>query len=453
MASLSSRDQAVLWHPYTQHATAAPPLGVVRAEGAWLHTEANGAVLDAISSWWVNLHGHAHPAIAERVAEQLRTLEHVIFAGFTHEPAVQLAERLLPLLPGDQARAFYSDNGSTAVEVALKMAFQFHHNHGRPHRRRVLVLEGSYHGDTFGAMAVSERNVFTQPFWPLLFDVTTIPVPRPGHEAAAFAALRAALTPPPGAPDHDVAAFICEPLVLGTAGMLTYLAEALAEMLTICQRRGVLTIADEVFTGFGRTGQLFATSHLPFGAATPDIICLSKGLTGGTMALGLTTCTAPIYNAFLSADRTRAFFHGHSYTANPVACAAALASLDLLLAPACQAQIALIAEAHAAAVPALAAHPGVREVRHLGTLLAVELAAGGPTSYFHTLRDTLYQAALDRGVLLRPLGNVVYALPPYCVTVEELQLIHETLLALADAAQGLTSGLVAPPLHSHIADC
>ena len=450
--SLSARDQAVLWHPYTQHATAAPPLGVVRAEGAWLHTEAHGPVLDAVSSWWVNLHGHAHPVIAERVARQLRELEHVLFAGFTHEPAVALAERLLPRLPGGQARAFYSDNGSTAVEVALKMAIQFHHNHHRPHRRRVVVLEGSYHGDTFGAMAVSERNLFTRPFWPLLFDVTTIPVPRPGREAASLAALRAALTPAAGAPDHDVAAFICEPLVLGTAGMLTYSPHALHELLTLCQRRGVISIADEVFTGFGRTGKLFASDHLPFGGATPDIFCLSKGLTGGTMALGLTTCTAQIYDAFLSADRTRAFFHGHSFTANPVACAAALASLELLLEPDCQARIAAIEAAHKATVPALAAHPAVADVRHLGTVLAVELAGDGPTSYFHALRDTLYQTALDRGVLLRPLGNVVYALPPYCVTAGELAQIYDALLAQADAAYALAQGTAAPLTHSHISE-
>jgi adenosylmethionine---8-amino-7-oxononanoate aminotransferase len=450
--SLSSRDQAVLWHPYTQHATAAPPLGVVRAEGAWLYTEADGPVLDAISSWWVNLHGHSHPAIAERVNAQLRTLEHVIFAGFTHEPAVQLAERLLPLLPGQQARAFYSDNGSTAVEVALKMALQFHYNHKRPHRRRMVVFEGSYHGDTFGAMAVSERNHFTQPFWSLLFEVVTIPVPRPGHEAASIAALRAAVKPAPGTPDHDIAAFIFEPLLLGTSGMLTYAPEALAELLTICERSGVLTIADEVFTGFGRTGRLFASDHLSFAAPKPDIFCLSKGLTGGTMALGLTTCTSQIYNAFLSSDRTRAFFHGHSYTANPVACAAALASLDLLLAADCQRQIQAISAAHAAFAPTLRAHPAVAEVRHLGTMLAVELAAGGPTSYFHGLRDTLYQTALGRGVLLRPLGNVVYALPPYCVSPDEQAQIHTALLALADAAHALAAGSVTPPAHSHISE-
>ncbi len=450
--SLSSRDQAVLWHPYTQHATAAAPLGVVRAEGAWLYTETDGPVLDAVSSWWVNLHGHSHPAIAARVSEQLQTLEHVMFAGFTHEPAITLAEQLLALLPGQQARAFYSDNGSTAVEVALKMALQFHFNHNRPHRQRIVVFEGSYHGDTFGAMAVSERNLFTRPFWPLLFEVVTIPVPRPGREAEAFAALRAAVTPPPGTPDHDIAAFIFEPLILGTAGMLTYAPEALAELLTICERSGVLTIADEVFTGFGRTGRLFASDHLPYAAPKPDIFCLSKGLTGGTMALGLTTCAASIYNAFLSSDRTRAFFHGHSYTANPVACAAALASLDLLLDPECRQQIQAIEAAHAAFAPTLRAHPAVAEVRLLGTMLAVELAAGGPTSYFHALRDTLYQTALGRGVLLRPLGNVIYALPPYCVNAAEQAQIHAALLTLADAAHALAAGTLAPPAHSHVSE-
>ncbi|MBC7447657.1 MAG: aminotransferase class III-fold pyridoxal phosphate-dependent enzyme, partial [Hymenobacteraceae bacterium] len=254
-----------------------------------------------------------------------------------------------------------------------------------------------------------------------------------------------------GEADHDVAAFICEPLLLGTAGMVTYPASALGELLAICQRRGVLTIVDEVFTGFGRTGRLFGCDHLPFEAATPDIFCFSKGLTGGTMALGLTTCTASIYETFLSSDRTRAFFHGHSYTANPLACAAGLASLELLLTPDCQARIAAIGTAHAAVAPTLAAHPGVVAVRHLGTMLALELAGGEPTSYFHALRDTLYQTALTRGVLLRPLGNVIYALPPYCVTPAELAQIHDTLHALADVAHTFRSDAQAPA-PSYIAD-
>lgn len=426
--TLTARDQDVLWHPYTQHGTAAPPLGIVRAEGALLYAEDGTAYLDGTSSWWVNLHGHSHPYITEQVSAQLRTLEHVIFAGFTHEPAIRLVERLLPLLPG-QARGFYSDNGSTAVEVALKMALQYHWNRGERQRRRIVVLEGSYHGDTFGAMAVSERSVFTQPFWSLLFDdVVTLPVPTPKRAAEAEALLTEA------AAAGDVAAFIFEPLLLGTAGMLTYEADALARLLAICRRHGVLTIADEVFTGFGRTGKLFACDHLPPDSPRPDIICLSKGLTGGTMALGLTTCTAAIYEAFLSDDRTRAFFHGHSYTANPVACAAGLASLDLLLADECQARIAFISEQHAAVARELAQHPGVVAVRHRGTMLAAELATGQTTSYFSPLRDALYQTAMARRVVLRPLGNVIYALPPYCTTPAQLAEIHEALRAMADVA-------------------
>ncbi len=425
--NLSTRDAAVLWHPYTQHGTGTAALGIVRAEGALLYAEDGRAYLDGTASWWVNLHGHSHPYIAAKVSEQLRTLEHVLFAGFTHQPAVELAERLLALLPG-QARAFYSDNGATAVEVALKMALQYHYNRGNGHRRRLVVFADSYHGDTFGAMAVSARNVFTRAFWPLLFDVTTIPVPVPGREAEAVAALDAALAA------GDVAAFLFEPLILGTAGMVTYSAVALAELLTLCQAADVLTIADEVFTGFGRTGRLFACDHLPPTAPRPDISCFSKGLTGGTMALGLTTCTAAIYDAFRSTDRTRAFFHGHSYTANPVACTAALASLDLLLSADCQGDITRISAAHAASVPALAAHPAVGAVRHLGTVLAVELAAGGPTSYFHSLRDALYATALAHGVVLRPLGNVLYTVPPYCVTDAQLAQLYATLTAMADVA-------------------
>lgn len=444
MPTLSERDQAVLWHPYTQHATTAAPIGIVRGEGAWLYAEDGTAYLDAISSWWVNLHGHAHPTIAARVSAQLLELEHVIFAGFTHQPAVELAERLLPLLPG-QARAFFSDNGSTAVEVALKMALQYHWNRGETGRRRIVVLEGSYHGDTFGAMAVSERSTFTRPFWSLLFDVVTIPVPVPGREAEAIAALEAALA------SGDIAAFLFEPLLLGTAGMVTYVPAVLADLLALCKAESVLTIADEVFTGFGRTGRLFACDHLPPEAPRPDLVCLSKGLTGGTMALGLTTCTAAIYEAFLSQDRTQAFFHGHSYTANPVACAAALASLDLLVAAECQARIRAIERSHAEAAASLRTHPAIAEVRHLGTMLAVELAAG-PTSYFHQLRDALYQAALDRGVLLRPLGNVVYTLPPYCVTPAELSRTYDALQALAQLTLAATTDAAAA-LHSPASDC
>ena len=326
MPTLAERDHAVLWHPYTQMQTAPLPVPIISGEGAWLVAEDGTRYLDGISSWWVNLHGHAHPAIAERVGAQLRTLEHVLFAGFTHPAAVELAEQLLALLPDNQARAFYSDNGSTAVEVRPEDGAPILPQPGPAGAAHVHLLRDSYHGDTFGAMAVSSRGAFTEPFWPLLFAVEFIDVPVPGREAEALAQLDALLTRP------DVAGFIFEPLVLGTAGMVMYEPAVLSELLRRCHRRGVLCIADEVMTGFGRTGPLFASSLL---AEQPDIMCFSKGLTGGTLAMGLTTCAAPIYAAFLSDDKMRALFHGHSYTANPVACAAALASLALTRAEEC----------------------------------------------------------------------------------------------------------------------
>ncbi len=407
-----------MWHPYTQMQTAPLAIPIIKGEGSWLLAEDGTRYLDGISSWWTNLHGHAHPHIAARVSEQLRTLEHVLFAGFTHPPAVELAEQLLAILPPNQARVFYSDNGSTAVEVALKMVLQYFHNLGQPERRTFICFQNSYHGDTFGAMAVSGRGAFTQPFWPLLFDVEFLDVPVPGHEAQALAQLDALLQRP------DVAGFIFEPLVLGTAGMVMYEPEVLSEMLRRCHRQGVLCIADEVMTGFGRTGPLFASELL---TEQPDIMCFSKGLTGGTLAMGLTTCAASIYAAFLSDDKMRALFHGHSYTANPVACAAALASLELTRADDCTQQRQRIAIAHATFRQEIEGQAGVRAVRHRGTILAVEYDPGEGTSYFSRLRDAFYQLALDHHVVLRPLGNVVYLLPPYCTSNEELALLYAVL--------------------------
>ncbi|MBT2558152.1 adenosylmethionine--8-amino-7-oxononanoate transaminase [Hymenobacter sp. ISL-91] len=418
MPTLSERDAAVLWHPYTQMQTAPLPIAITRGEGSWLMAEDGTRYLDAISSWWVNLHGHAHPHIAARVSEQLRTLEHVLFAGFTHPAAVELAEQLLQILPQNQARAFYSDNGSTAVEVALKMVLQYFHNQGQPARRTFICFQNSYHGDTFGAMAVSARGAFTEPFWPLLFDVEFIDVPVPGRETEVLSQLDRLLQNP------NVAGFIFEPLVLGTAGMVLYEPEVLSEMLRRCHAAGVLAIADEVMTGFGRTGPLFASSLL---TEQPDLMCFSKGLTGGTLAMGLTTCAAPIYNAFLSDDKMRALFHGHSYTANPVACAAALASLELTRTDECTHQRQRIGAAHAAFKIEVEGQPGIRAVRHRGTILAVEYDPGEGTSYFSRLRDAFYQLALDQRVVLRPLGNVVYLLPPYCTTDAELELLYAVL--------------------------
>lgn len=422
----SARDQAVVWHPFTQMQTAPPPIPIVRGEGTLLITEDEKTYIDAVSSWWVNLHGHAHPYIAEKVAQQLRTLEHVIFAGFTHQPAVELAEKLLTILPPNQAKVFYSDNGSTAVEVALKMAFQYWHNLGSP-RRKVIALDNAYHGDTFGAMAVGDRSTFTTPFAPFLFDVEFIPAPVPGQEQVAIEQFQKLLS-------KEVAAFIFEPLIQGSGGMVMYEPAVLAQLIHLARQKGVLIIADEVMTGFGRTGKLFASDHVREESADtePDLMCLSKGLTGGTMALGVTTCTQAIYAAFLSEDKHKTLFHGHSFTANPLACSAALASFDLLLSDQTQTRIREIGERHAAFAGRLRQHPGVRDVRQRGTILAFDLVTSSENSYFNSIRDTAYQFLLERGVLMRPLGNTLYILPPYCITDEELAYVYAQIDALLD---------------------
>jgi len=420
--TLSERDQAVVWHPYTQALGADAPVGIIHGEGAYLIAEDGRRYLDMISSWWVNLHGHAHTYIAQKVNEQLLTLEHAIFAGFTHEPAINLAEMLLEVLPANMGRIFYSDNGSTAVEVALKMAVQYWDNLGFK-KTKIIAFKNGYHGDTFGAMAVGDRSIFTRAFHDMLFEVVFIDVPLAGHEKESLSQLTELVK------DKGIAAFIFEPLVQGTAGMIMYAPEPLDEMLRICKAHNILTIADEVMTGFGRTGKLFAMDYLE---NQPDIMCLSKGITGGTMPLGVTACTNEIYNAFLSEDKSKALFHGHSYTANPTACAAAIASMELLLKPECQDQIAMISTAHKAFLNQFKGHKSVLHERSLGTILALELNTGNGTSYFNNMRDYLYGFFLDRDILMRPLGNIIYILPPYCVTEAQLQKAYTAIKELLD---------------------
>jgi len=410
--NLTDRDLKVIWHPYTQMKTAAPPVAIVRGEGALLFDENGKSYIDAVSSWWVNIHGHAHPYIAQKVAEQLQKLEHVIFAGFTHEGAVELAERLLKILPGNQQKVFYSDNGSTAVEVALKMCLQYRHNKGQD-RTKIIAFKNAYHGDTFGAMAVSGRSAFTAAFNQLLFEVAFIDLPNEQNIAGLKSQISKLKS--------ETACFIFEPLVQGAGGMLMYEAEYLDQLMAHCRAENILMIADEVFTGFGRTGKSFASYHL---TEQPDIMCFSKGLTGGTMALGLTTCTQQVYDAFLWDDRLKTLFHGHSFTANPVACAAALASLDIFLQPETGENIQRIAAMHTAFGEKIRHHPKVKTTRQTGTILALEWETGSDTSYFNSLRDTLYQYFLAAGIILRPLGNIVYILPPYCITNDQLSYIY-----------------------------
>lgn len=417
MTDLLSRDAKYVWHPYTQMKTAPTPLPIVRGEGALLFTEDGRTLIDGISSWWVNIHGHSHPYIADRIAAQARELEHVIFSGFTHPPAVDLAEKLLNILPGNMARVFYSDNGSTAVEIAVKMAIQYFYNQGQS-RPGIVAFDQAFHGETFGAMSLSGELALFDAFEKHLFRVDRIPAPFPGREQESLDALQAILA------KGDTCAFIFEPLIMGAGGMLMYEPEALDALIRCCHDHGVLAIADEVMTGFGRTGKIFACDHLE---ETPDLMCLAKGLTGGVLPLSVTTCTAEIFEAFYSDDKKRTFFHGHSFTANPLGCAAALASMDLTLSQDCRDSIAYISERHRVFMTEMAGHPALIDIRARGTILAMEFHTPDQTSYFNNMRDKLYNFFLDRDIILRPLGNVVYVMPPYCLTEQQLNTIYDAL--------------------------
>jgi len=397
---------------------------VVRAQGCTLFTEDGREIIDAVSSWWVNIHGHGNPIIAEAIAKQAMELEHVIFAGFTHRPAVDLAEVLLKMLSGNFKKVFYSDNGSTAVEVGVKMALQYFFNRGEKNRKKIISLEDAYHGDTFGAMSVSGKSAFTAPFSDLLFEV--IHIPRPDDKNVDEVVNRMSKIVSAG----DVPAFIFEPLVQGAAGMQMYSAEHLDRLIEVAHAADVLCIADEVMTGFGRTGKTFAKGYLK---QEPDIICLSKGITGGFMPLGVTACSGKIYDAFYSDDSAKTFFHGHSYTANPLACAAAIASMKLLNDDRCWEQIRFISESHESFRKKIRSHGSVLEARQTGTILAIELNTSESSSYFHSTRDMIYEFCLSRNVLLRPLGNIIYLMPPYCMTKEELNRIYNVIEELLDA--------------------
>lgn len=411
MSDLVEKDLNTIWHPYTQMKLAPNPIPIVKGEGAYLFTENGDKFIDAVSSWWVNIHGHSHPYIAQKVFEQLLQLEHVIFAGFTHPQAVKLAENLLSIIPKNQSKIFYSDNGSTAIEVALKMCLQYWGNKGEK-RLKILAFNHAYHGDTFGAMAVSGRSAFTAAFDSLLFDVEFIDLPNNENIAELKSRISALKS--------DLACFVFEPLVLGSGGMLMYEAQHLDELILHCKNENVLTIIDEVMTGFGRTGKLFASDHLTQKA---DLMCFSKGLTGGTMPLGVTSCTQEIYDAFLSDDKIKTLFHGHSFTANPVACAAANASFDLLMQPETQKNLDRIVNKHKNFANEIKNHPKLKDVRQCGTIIAFEWKTEG-TSYFNNIRDVLYNFFLDRGIILRPLGNILYILPPYCIKNEDLDFIY-----------------------------
>lgn len=412
-----------VWHPFTQHGLQEPVPLVTHAQGAALYTADGRRVLDAISSWWVTTHGHCHPRIMEAVRSQTEKLDQLIFAGWTHEPAEQVAAGLVEIMPRELTRVFFSDSGSTCVEVALKMALGYWAHHGSD-RQRILVLEHSYHGDTIGAMSVGERGVFNKPYEPLLFDVGTVPFPT-GDGAATLEALEAHCR-------AGAAAFIAEPLLLGAGGMLVYPPEMLRSMAEICRRHEVLFIADEVMTGWGRTGTLLACEQA---GVVPDILCLAKGLTGGSMPLAVTMAREEIFMAHWSTDRAKMFYHSSSYTANPIACAAAVANLAIWREEPVRERIAALGLQQQAMLDRLARLPGVANARRCGTVAAVDLEVSD-NGYLSSLAPRLMALFREADVLLRPLGNTIYVMPPYCLDEPDHALIEAAIVKGVQAVTG-----------------
>lgn len=415
--NLTNRDQEYLWHPYTQHKTAAPPIAITRGQGALLWDDNNKEYIDAIASWWVNPYGHSNKFIADAIYKQLTTLEHVLFGGFTHEPAILVAEKLMAILPDNQKKIFFSDNGSTAVEVAIKVALQYFFNKGEK-KTTIIAFENAFHGDTFAAMAASGISFYTQAFQGMFIDVVRIPMPVKGQEQVSFDTLNEVIK------NNHCAGFIFEPLVQGAAGMVMYEPEALDQLIQICQENKVITIADEVMTGFGKTGKTFACDYLQ---TQPDIMCLSKALTGGTIPMAITTFTQEIFDAFYDEDINKALFHGHTFTANPTGCAAALASLELLQTQEIKDSIVRINNSHLAFQKHIGSHPKVTATRVLGVIFALEIKTESSASYYGTLRNKLYDFFIENGIILRPVGNIVYILPPYIITDEQLQKVYEVV--------------------------
>jgi adenosylmethionine---8-amino-7-oxononanoate aminotransferase len=413
--------QSPVWHPFTQHALEPVTKKIVKTEGAHLTDEDGRVILDAISSWWVITHGHRHPRIMDAIKTACETFDQIIFAEFTHEPAEQLARGLIRLAPAGLAHVFYSDSGSTAVEVALKMALGFFHNRG-DRRSRIVVMEHSYHGDTIGAMAVGERGVFNAAYEPLLFSVERIPFPLPDREQETLDAFETLCR------DKSIAALLIEPLVLGAGGMRIYPAPVLTELKGIAERHGTLLIADEVMTGWGRTGTLFACEQA---GITPDILCLSKGITGGALPLAATLCKPEIFDAHLSTDRSRTFFHSSSYTANPIACAAALANLGVWHDEPVATRIEALSRMHRERLMPFKSDPRFTHVRQSVTIAALDLNVSAP-GYLSDAGPRLRAFFREQRLLIRPLGNVIYLMPPYCVTADELDRAYAAIAEAAD---------------------
>jgi len=420
---LSGERISPIWHPFTQHALHSRFPQVVRAEGAHLTLKGGERILDAISSWWVITHGHCHPKIIAAISAQAEALDQIIFAEYTHEPAEKVASLLIALAPSGLEHVFFSDSGSTAVEVGLKMALGFWRHTGEP-RNRIIVMEHSYHGDTIGTMSAGARGVFTEAYEPLLFGVERVPFPAAGKEGETLDALETLCR------RRDVAAFLVEPLVLGAGGMHMYSPQVLAEFVRICSKHGVLFIADEVMTAWGRTGTMFACEQAD---VTPDIACYSKGLTAGSLPLAVTLCRREIFQAHYATDRRRTFFHSSSFTANPIACAAALANLGIWETEPVRERIAALTALQAEHLARFRDDTRFENVRQTGTITAMDLKAPDP-GYLSQLAPKLQKSFREARVLLRPLGNTIYVLPPYCMTSNDLKLVYDAIEAAAAAA-------------------
>ncbi|ETN94653.1 adenosylmethionine--8-amino-7-oxononanoate transaminase [Zhouia amylolytica] len=418
--TLQERDKAHLWHPLTQHKVKPDALGITKAKGVYLYDEHGKEYIDGIASWYTCMYGHCNPFITEKVAQQMQTLDQVVFAGFTHEPAVKLSEALVSILPGNQQKLFFSENGSTAVDVAIKMAFQYHFN-GGDKRDTLIAFEDGFHGDTFGAMSVSSLSVYNGPFEDFFLKVIRIPTPDGSNNADVVERLKQVIA------ENKVAAFVYEPLVQGAAAMKMYDLNGLQSLLACCKENDVLTIADEVMTGFGKTGKNFASEFLEI---KPDFICMSKALTAGLLPMAITSCTQEIYDAFYDDDIAKGFFHGHTYTANPLACMAALAGIELLASEDVQGNIQMVVESHKEFDQEIKTHPKVAGTRQQGVIYALDLNI--KMERYGNLRDMLFKHFMDQGVFLRPLGNTIYILAPYTITKKELEKIYDSIKSALD---------------------
>ncbi len=417
--SFAEKDFEIIWHPYTHQKNRTSSIPIIKGDKTVLIDKDGNKYIDAISSWWVNIHGHGNKYIAKKIYQQAKTLEQVIFAGFTHKPAVKLAEKLLKILPGNFSKIFYSDDGSTATEVAIKMSLQYWVNKDETNRNKILAFHHSYHGDTFGAMSISERGTFTLAFQDKLFEVIFIDTPDENN----FNEIKQQIEKY----KNEIACFIYEPLLQGAGGMRMYDAKNLDSLLSFIKKENIMCIADEVLTGFYRTGKFFSGNYL---SQKADIICLSKALTGGTMALGITACTQNIYDAFVSDDKTKTFFHGHSFTANPLACTAALASLDLLKNNKCINRIQEIVNEQNYFYNQLKISEEkniIKNLRHLGTIVSFEINTDEEDGYLQNIGASFTKFCLQEGVYLRAMGNTVYTMPPYCITKKELKKVYRVI--------------------------